>query len=95
MAYVFRGPKDLGSCFKRTNGSRSWLMLSKPRIFGPWLMFLEDQKFWILAHVFGGLRIFGLWLIFSEDPRFWILAHIFRGPRIFVLWIMFSKDQRF
>ena len=40
----FSGPKvlDFGSCFKRTKGSGSWLMFSKPRIFGLWLMFLED-----------------------------------------------------
>ena len=42
LAHIFRGPKDLGSCFKRTKGSGSWLMFSKPRIFGLWLMFLED-----------------------------------------------------
>ena len=42
LAYVFRGLKvlDPGSCFQR------------PRIFGSWLMFSEDQGFWILAHVF-------------------------------------------
>ena len=57
LAHVFRGPKvlDPGSCFQR------------PRIFGSWLMFSEDQGF------------FGLWLMFSKDQRFWILAHVFRG----------------
>ena len=45
LAHVFRGPKvpDPGSCFQR------------PRISGLWLMFSEDQRFWILAHVFRGL----------------------------------------
>ena len=35
LAHVFRGPKilDPGSCFQR------------PRIFGSWLMFSEDQRF--------------------------------------------------
>ena len=49
-----------------------------PRIFGLWLMFSEDQRFWILAHVFKGLGIWGYgscfqrtkgsgsWLMFSE-----------------------------
>ena len=58
LAHVFRGPKvlDPDSCFQR------------PRIFGSWLMFSEDQKF------------FGFWLMFLEDQRFfWALAHVFRG----------------
>ena len=42
-------------------------------------MFSEDQRFWILAYVFRGLRIFGLWLMFSKGQRFYILAHVFRG----------------
>ena len=56
LSHVFRGPKilDPSSCFQR------------PRIFGSWLMFSEDQGF------------FGLWLMFSEDQRFRILAHVFR-----------------
>ena len=59
LAHVFRRPKvlDPGSCFQR------------PRTFGSWLMFLEDQGF------------FGLWLMFSEDQRFWILAHVFKDLR--------------
>ena len=57
LVHIFRGPKvlDPGSCFQ------------SPRIFGSWLMFLEDQGF------------FGLWLMFSKDQRFRILAHVFRG----------------
>ena len=50
----------------------------RPRIFGLWLMFSEDQRFWILAHVFKGLGFWGFgscfqrtkgsgsWLMFSE-----------------------------
>ena len=66
-------------------------MFSKDQgFFGFWLMFSDDQRFWILAHVFRGPkvldpgscfqrpRIFGLWLMFSEDQRFWILAHVLR-----------------
>ena len=61
LAHVFRGPKifDPGSCFQR------------PRIFGSWHMFSEDQRFWILAHDFKDLGFF------------WILAYVFRGPRVF------------
>ena len=54
----------------------------RPWIFGLWLMFSEDQRFWILAHVFRGLG-------------FWISAHVFRGPRVLGFWLMFSEDQRF
>ena len=45
LAHFFRSPMvlDPGSCFQR------------PRIFGSWLMFSEDQGFWILAHVFRDL----------------------------------------
>ena len=42
----------------------------------------EDQRFWILAHVFRGPRIFGLWLIFQRTKGL--------GS-----WLMFSKDQGF
>ena len=98
LAHVFRGPKvlDPSSCFQR------------PRILGLWLMFLEDQRFWILAHVFKGLGFFGSWLMFSEDQGFFgALAHVFKGPkvldpgscfqrpRIFGSWLMFSEDQGF
>ena len=50
----------------------------RPRIFGLWLMFSEDQRFWILAYVFRGLGFWGFgscfqrtkgsgsWLMFSE-----------------------------
>ena len=71
---------DLGSCFQR------------PRILGLWLMFSEDQRFRILAHVFRSLG-------------FWGLSHVFRGPRFFLgfgsffqktksseSWLMFSED---
>ena len=86
LAHAFRGPKvlDPSSCFQR------------PRIFGSWLMFSEDQGFfWALAYVLRGPkvmdpgscfqrpRIFGSWLMFSEDQGF------------FGLWLMFSEDQRF
>ena len=59
LAHVFRGPKVLDpvSCFKR------------PRILGSWLMFSEDHRFRILAHVFIGLG-------------FWGLALVFRGPKV-------------
>ena len=69
MLFRSRGPKvpDPGSCFQR------------PRIFGYWLMFSEDQGF------------FGLWLMFLEDQRFWILAHVFKGLGF---WGFSSRFQR-
>ena len=71
MAYVFRGPKvlDPGSCFQR------------PKIFGSWLMFSEDQGFFVsLAHVFRG-------------PKVLDLGSRFQRPRIFGSWLMFLEDQ--
>ena len=93
LAHVFRGPKimDPGSCFQR------------PRIFCSWLMFSEDQRFWILAHVFRGLGFRGLAHVFRGPRVFWALAHVFRGlkvldpgscfqrPKIFGSWLMFSE----
>ena len=73
LAHVFRGPKvlDPGSCFQR------------PRIFGSWLMFLEDQGF------------FGLWLMFSQDQRFWILAHVLRNLGFLDLGSCFQRTKGF
>ena len=86
MAHVFRGPRvfwalahafrglkvlDPGSCFQR------------PRIFGSWLMFSEDQGF------------FGLWLMFSEDQRFWILTHVFGDLGFLDLGLCFQRTKGF
>ena len=73
LAHGFRGPKllDPGSCFQR------------PMIFGSWLMFSEDQRFWILAHVFKGLGFFWILAYVFRGPRvFWALDHVFRGPNV-------------
>ena len=44
-----QGILGFGSYFQRTKGSRSWLLFFKePRNFGLWLMFSEDQRFWVL-----------------------------------------------
>ena len=63
--------------------------------FGLWLMFSKDQRFWILAHVFRGLRFLdlgscfhrtkgsGSWLMFLKDQGF------------FGSWLMFSEDLGF
>ena len=97
LAHVFRGPKilDPGSCFQR------------PRIFGSWLTFSEDQRFWILAYVFSDLGFLDLGSCFQRTKGFRALAHVFRGPkvldpgscfqrlRIFGSWLMFSEDQGF
>ena len=79
LAYVFRGPKvlDPGSYFQR------------PRIFGSWLMFSEDQGFlglWLMfldpGSCFQRPRIFVSWLLFFRGPRvFWSLAHVFQRPK--------------
>ena len=71
-------------------------------------MFLEDQWFWILAHVFRGPRIFGSWLMYSEDQGFfvlrlmtskdqklWILAHVFRGLEFLDLGSCFQRSNGF
>ena len=72
MANVFRGPKvlDPGSCFQR------------PRILGLWLMFSEDQRFWILAHVFRDLGFLDLGHVFRGPMVFRALTHVFRGPKV-------------
>ena len=72
MAHVFRGPKvlDPGSCFQR------------PRIFGSWLMFLEDQRFWILTHVFKDLGFLDLGSCFQRIKGFLGFANVFRGPKV-------------
>ena len=87
---------DPGSCFQR------------PRIFGSWLMFSEDQRFWILTHVFRDLGFLdlgscfqrtkgflGLWLMFSEDQKFWILAHVFKGLGFLDLGSCFQRTKGF
>ena len=86
MAHDFRGLEfwGFGSCFKRIEGSRSWLMFS------------ETKDFWILAHVFRGPRVFWALALVFRGPKvldpgsrfqrpkiFWILAHVFRRPRVF------------
>ena len=74
--------------------------------FGLWLMLSEDQRFWILAHVFRGLGFwnFGLcfqrtngsrsWLMFSEawdfDP-----GSCFQRPRILGLGSCFQRTKGF
>ena len=57
-------------------------------------MFSEDQRFWILAHVFRGLGFLDLGSRFQRakvlDP-----GKCFQRPRILGLWLMISEDQRF
>ena len=56
LAHVFRGPKVLylGLCFQR------------PRIFGSWLMFSDDQGFWGFDSCFQKTKGSGSWLMFLE-----------------------------
>ena len=74
---------DPGSCFQRPRIFGSWLMfLEDQGFFGLWLMFSEDQRFRILAHVFRGLGFWGLAHVFGGPRVFWALAHVFRGPKV-------------
>ena len=41
-----------------------------PRIFGLWLMFSEDQRFWILSHVFRDLGFLDLGSCFQRTKGF-------------------------
>ena len=94
----FRGPKvlDLGSCFQKTKDFLGFgSSFQRTKGSGSWLMFSEDQRFWILAHIFKGPKIF------------WPLTQVFKGPKVLDLgscfqrtkdsgsWLMFSKDQGF
>ena len=85
MAYVFKGPKvqDPGTCFQR------------PRIFGSWLMFSEDQGFWILAQVFRDLGFLDLGSCFHRTKGFGALAHVFRGPKVLDLGSCFQRPRIF
>ena len=94
LAHVFKGPKvlDPGSCFQR------------PRIFGSWLMFSEDQEFfWALAHVFRGPKVLDLGSCFQR-PRILDLGSCFQRTKGFLgfgscfqrtkgsgSWLMFSE----
>ena len=73
LTHGFGGSKvlDPGSCFQR------------PRIFGSWLMFSEDQGF------------FRLRLMFSKDQRFRILAHVFKGLGFLDLGSCFQRTKGF
>ena len=85
LAHAFRGPKvlDPGSCLQRPRIFGSWLMFSEDQgFFGLWLMFSKDQRFRILAHVFRGLGFWGLAHVFRGPRVFWALAHAFRGPKV-------------
>ena len=52
------------------------------RFFGLWFMFLEDHRFWILAHVSRDLGLLDPGSCFRGPWVFWALAHVFRGPKI-------------
>ena len=83
----------------------TWYAYLEDNGFGLWLMLSEDQRFWILTHVFRGLGFLDLGSCFQRTKGFEVLAHVFRGPkvldpgscsqrpRIFRSWLMFSEDQ--
>ena len=66
-----------------------------PRIFGLWLMFSEEQRFWILAHVFKDLGFLDLGTCFQRTKGFLGFGSCFQRPRIFESWLTFSEDQGF
>ena len=71
---------DPGSCFQR------------PRILGLWLMFSEDQRFWILAHVFRGLGFLDLGSCFKRTKSFLGFGSCFQRTKGSGSWLMFSED---
>ena len=69
-------------------------MFQRPRILDLWLMFSEEKRFRILAHVFRGLGFWGLAHVFKgpkvlnpgsyfqRTKSFGVLAHVFREPKV-------------
>ena len=80
LVHVFRGPKvlDPGLCFQRT------------KILGLWLMFSEDQRFWILAHVFRGLGFLDFGSCFQRTKGFLGFGSCFQRTKGSGSWLMFS-----
>ena len=62
-----------------------------PRIFGLWLMFSEEQRFWILAHVFRGLEFWGLGSCFQRTKGFLGFGSCFQRTKGSGSWLMFSE----
>ena len=58
-------------------------------------MFLEDQRFRILAHVFKEPRVFGALAHAIKEPKVLDPGSCFQRRRIFGSWFMFSEDQGF
>ena len=80
--------KDLGflgygTCFQKAKGS------------GSWLMFSENERFWILAHVFRGPRILGSWLMFFRGPRFLGFGSSFQRTKGSGSWLIILEDLEF
>ena len=63
--------------------------------FGLWLIFSEDQRFWIPAHVFKDLGFLDLGSCFHGTKGFLGFSSCFQRPRIFGFWLIFLKDQGF
>ena len=70
---------DPGSCFQR------------PRIFGSWLMFSEDQRFRILALVFRDLGFLDLGSCFQRTMGFLGFGSCFQRTKGSGSWLMFSE----
>ena len=60
-------------------------------IFGLWLMFSEDQRFWILAHVFRGLGYLDLGSCFQRTKGFLGFGLCFQRTKGSGSWLMFSE----
>ena len=59
--------------------------------FGLWLMLSEDQRFWILAHVFRGLGFLDLGSCFQRTKGFFGFGSCFQRTKGSRSWFMFSE----
>ena len=94
LAYVFRGPKVLnhGSRFERPRIFVSRLMfLEDHGFFGLWLVFSEDQRFWILAHDFRDLGFLDFGSCFQRTKGFLGFGSCFQRTKGSGSWLMFSE----
>ena len=77
--YFFR----MSTRYSYLEDDASWLNVFRgPRIFGLYLILSEDQRFWILTHVF-------------KDPEFLDLGSCFQRTKVFVSKFMSLEDPGF
>ena len=71
------------------------LVFRGPRIFGLWLMFSKDQRFWILAHVFRDLGFLDLGSCFQRTMGFLGFGSCFQRTKGSGSWLMFLETYDF